>query len=73
MHYTIEISENVNIRSMERYKLERPKKDCCDVQAGQAGIIYMYHHSWVVGIIIINSPIFFWRYYDVLTCLLIPA
>ena len=67
MHYTIEISENVNIRSMERYKLERPKKDCCDVQAG----IILYHHippggSWLVGIIIINSTIFFWRYYYVL-------
>ena len=55
MHYTIEISENVNIRSMERYKLERPKKDCCDVRCAGCGIYILYHHSWVAGIIIINS------------------
>lgn len=69
MHYTIEISENVNIRSMERYKLERPKKDCCDVQAGiilYTTILIPPGGSWVVGIIIINSTIFFWRYYYVL-------
>ena len=63
MHYTIEISENVNIRSMERYKLERPKKDCCDVQAGILYTTIPPGGSWVVGIIIINSTIFFWRYY----------
>ena len=58
MHYTIEISENVNIRSMERYKLERPKKDCCDVQALGRLVLYTTippGGSWVVGIIIINS------------------